>query len=80
MHLHSPSEGGESTGKPSTPLTTAGFEVMLREGVSLEEYLEQCERDYLSYTLKKYPSSYRAAQALGTSQTSIMRRKKKYGL
>jgi len=80
VHLHSPSEGGESTGKPSTPLTTAGFEVMLREGVSLEEYLEQCERDYLSYTLKKYPSSYRAAQALGTSQTSIMRRKKKYGL
>lgn len=61
-------------------LAAPNYEAMLKEGVSLERYLEQCERDYLDFTLKKLHSSYQAAQALGTSQTSIMRRKRKYGL
>ena len=68
------------SGPAYTPLSAASFETMLQDGVSLEQYLEQCERGYLSYTLQKYHSSYQAAQMLGTSQTSIMRRKKKYGL
>ena len=57
-----------------------GFEQMLEDGVTLEQYLDSCERDYLAYTLGKYQNSYKAASALGTSQTSIMRRKKKYNL
>ena len=65
---------------PHSPLPAPSFEAMLQEGVSLEEYLARCEREYLGYTLQRYPSSYQAAQVLGTSQTSIMRRKKKYGL
>ena len=68
------------SGPAYTPLSAASFETVLQDGVSLEQYLEQCERGYLSYTLQKYHSSYQAAQMLGTSQTSIMRRKKKYGL
>ena len=68
------------SGPAYTPLSAASFETTLQDGVSLEQYLEQCERGYLSYTLQKYHSSYQAAQMLGTSQTSIMRRKKKYGL
>lgn len=63
-----------------SPSPASNFEAMLQEGISLEQYLDQCEREYLGYTLQKYRSSYQAAQALGTSQTSIMRRKKKYGL
>lgn len=46
----------------------------------LNEYLEQCEREYVRYALETYKSSYAAAKALGTSQSSIMRRKRKYSL
>lgn len=53
---------------------------LLLSGVTLEDYVARCEREYLSYTLQRYPNSYKAASALGTSQSSIMRRKKKYGL
>ena len=56
----------------------ADFEQMLSSGVTLDDYLAQCEQAYLGYALQKYQSSYRAAEALGTSQSSIMRRKKKY--
>ena len=45
-----------------------------------EEYLERCEREYVQYALTTYKSSYAAAAALGTSQSSIMRRKRKYSL
>lgn len=48
--------------------------------LSLSEYLEQCEREYVQYALETYKSSYAAAKALGTSQSSIMRRKRKYSL
>jgi Transcriptional regulator containing PAS, AAA-type ATPase, and DNA-binding domains len=50
------------------------------EGISLQDYLKQCERDYLLWALKKYDSTYRAAEALGTSQSLIMRRKKKHNI
>lgn len=53
---------------------------LLAEGVSLEAYVSRCEKEYLQAVLKKYPNSYRAAEVLGTSQASIIRRKKKYHL
>lgn len=56
------------------------FEQMLADGVTLEQYLDTCEREYLGYALQKYRNSYKAAAVLGTSQTSVMRRKKKYGI
>jgi transcriptional regulator with PAS, ATPase and Fis domain len=53
---------------------------LLANGTTLEEYVENCERKYLSFVLQRYPNTYKAAAVLGTSQTSIMRRKKKYNL
>ena len=56
------------------------YERLLENGVSLEEYLNSCERDFLSFVLSKSKSTYEAADALKTSQTSVVRRKKKYNL
>ncbi len=53
---------------------------LLEDGVSLDEYMEQCEKDYLAFALKKYTNTYKTAEALGTTQSTIMRRKKKYSL
>lgn len=50
------------------------------KNLTLHEYLDRCEREYIKYALNTYKSSYAAAEALGTSQSSIMRRKRKYGL
>ena len=56
------------------------FQRLWDKNLSLQEYLDRCEREYVKYALNTYKSSYAAAEALGTSQSSIMRRKKKYGL
>ena len=64
---------------PSVPAPSV-YNTMLQNGVTLEEYLDDCERKYVEYALEKYKSSYGAAKALGTSQTSVMRRKKKFGI
>lgn len=53
---------------------------LFSNGVTLDEYLEQCENEYLRLALKKSKSSYEAAKLLGTSQTSIIRKKKKHHL
>lgn len=66
--------------RPSDTASDALYLRMMSEGVSLEDYVTQCEREYLRFVLKKYPNSYRAAEVLGTSQASIIRRKKKYYL
>lgn len=62
------------------PAIDAQYEQMLTSGVSLEQYLERCEKEYVGYALRKFQNSYKAADALKTSQSSIMRRKKKYFL
>ncbi|QGU94481.1 AAA domain-containing protein [Clostridium bovifaecis] len=64
----------------SSSTTELSCEKMLDEGVTLKDYLDQCEEAYLSHALKRYKTSYKMADALGTSQTSIMRRKMKYNL
>jgi len=61
-----------------TAAVNSRYERILASGVTLKQYLDQCEREYVNYTLQKYQNSYKAAAALGTSQTTIMRRKKKY--
>ncbi len=60
--------------------TELSCEEMLDEGVSMKDYLDKCEKAYLAHALKRYRTSYKTADALGTSQTSIMRRKMKYDL
>jgi len=62
------------------PAVDAQLEQFLDAGVSLDDYINQCEREYLNCVLKKYPNSYKAAEVLGTSQTSIIRKKKKHDL
>lgn len=71
---------GTPAAVPGNNQMDARFEHMLVTGVSLENYVAQCEKQYLSYALKKYRNSYQTAAALGTSQSSIMRRKQKYQL
>lgn len=63
-----------------TTVKDINYEQMLENGVSLDEYLNQCERGYIDYVLQKYNNTYKAADSLGTSQSSIIRRKKKYSL
>ena len=63
-----------------TAQETFPWEKFLDQDLSLQEYMDRCEEEYLSLALKKYKSSYLAADHLGTSQSSIMRRKKKYGI
>jgi len=56
------------------------WEEWMESGLTLDEYMDRCEREYLSRALEKYKTSYLTAKHLGTSQSSIMRRKTKYGL
>lgn len=56
------------------------FETLLENHVLLQSYTDSCEKAYLQYALSKFGSTYKAAEALGTSQSLIMRRKNKHGL
>ncbi len=47
---------------------------------SFEEYIYQMEKEFLKYSLKKYGSTRKVAVALKVSQSTIMRKKKKYNL
>jgi PAS domain S-box-containing protein len=63
-----------------TPDTDPILEDMMQRGVSLDDYLAECERRYVERALQVHKSSYAAARVLNTSQSSVMRRKKKYGI
>ena len=56
------------------------YSTMLDNHVSLQDYTERCEKAYLQYVLEKFPSTYETAKALQTTQSLVMRRKKKYNL
>lgn len=56
------------------------YESLLENNVSLQEYLDDCEKKYLSVAFNKYRSTYKVASALSTNQSLIARRKKKYDL
>lgn len=77
VHYHSP-HAEENSCTSYMPALDAHYEHMLTSGVSLKQYLAQCERGYIGYALKKYNNSYKSAEALKTSQSAIIRRKKKY--
>ncbi|NCB51935.1 MAG: PAS domain-containing protein [Clostridia bacterium] len=71
---------GMTAGLEYDLIADARYAQMLHEHVTLDSYLKRCERSYIRFALQKLGSSYKAAEALGTSQTSIIRRKKKYKL
>jgi len=56
------------------------FEGMVRSGVTLNEHLDACEAAYLQYVIDGYKSSYLAANVLGISQASVIRKKHKHGI
>ena len=55
-------------------------EDLISDGVSLKNFMSQCEETYIKLAGKKVHSTYDLADLLGTSQTSVVRKKKKYGL
>lgn len=57
---------------------TERYSRMVDGGVSLDQYLGERERACLEWAFKRYGSTYKVAEALRTSQASVMRRKKKY--
>ena len=62
----------------SETFTESSYEELIKKGHTLTDYLEECELNILTWAQNKYKSTYKMADVLGTSQTSIMRRKKKY--
>lgn len=57
-----------------------GEKVQISEDVSLPEALEQVERELVERALRRYGSTYKAAKALGVSQSTVARCAKKYSL
>lgn len=74
-NLPEPMMGGEKNS--SDPII---YETMLQNHVSLQNYIENCEKNYLQYALEKFTSSYKTAKALQTTQSLVIRRKEKYRL
>jgi PAS domain S-box-containing protein len=54
------------------------MEKSFSERVSLKDFVEQCESAYIELAARTASSTYELAELLGTSQASIMRKKKKY--
>ena len=59
---------------------TEKAESIFESGISLSEYVERCERNFVQYALNKTKSTYEAADFLNTSQSAVIRKKKKYNL
>ena len=53
------------------------YEQLINEGTSLKDYISQCASEYVNYSLSRFKSTYKAAEALNTSQSSIIRIKKR---
>lgn len=50
------------------------------EEFSMKSYLERCERELLADALKRCGTTYKAAEFLKTNQSTVVRKKQKYGL
>lgn len=58
-----PERPGEDSASVYSPAVSARYEQMISSGVSLQQYLDQCGRNYVAYALQKYGNSYKAAEA-----------------
>ena len=47
---------------------------------SLQDVVEQAEKELISLAMEKYPTSREIAEALGSNPSTISRRMEKYGL
>lgn len=57
-----------------------GDRFQINESLSLPEALEQLEKEMVEWTMRRYGSTYKAAKALGVSQSRVARCIKKYAL
>ena len=78
---------GEAPQAPPSPAPTAppppDWEGLLRrapEAFSLRAYLDECERRVIAGALERCGSTYKAAELLKTNQSTVARKKQKYGL
>lgn len=60
--------------------TNKVYDNLINDQISLQEYIENEEKKYIEYVLNKYNSTYKVAEILNTSQSTIMRKKKKYNI
>ena len=66
---------------PATETSSESEEKRIFEsGISLTDYVENCEKKFVQYALSKTKSTYAAAELLNTSQSAVIRKKKKYNL
>ena len=47
---------------------------------SLDDYMQQCEKDVLMKALQETGSTYKAAELLKVNQSTVFRKKQRYGL
>ena len=50
------------------------------DNLSLKEYMERCEKQYISSAILKCGSSYKVAEFLKTNQSTIVRKRHKYNI
>jgi transcriptional regulator with PAS, ATPase and Fis domain len=70
----------KSMGTPIFCTLDDGLEVCETEGFSMNNYLDLCENKMLEKVLRKYGSTYKAAEVLKMSQSTVARRKEKYNI
>lgn len=63
---------------PEKHLTSAFREH--EQSMSLDDYLDTCEKEFVRDALERHGSTYKAAKALNTSQSRVSRAKRKYRL
>lgn len=66
--------------KTFRPNTNKVYDNLINDQISLQEHIENEEKKYIEYVLNKYNSTYKVAEILNTSQSTIMRKKKKYNI
>jgi len=72
--------GFEYTGRENKNIISLESQTIIREGETLEEYLERMEKEILYEYKNRYQSTRKIAKALNSSQTTIVRKLKKYEL
>jgi transcriptional regulator with PAS, ATPase and Fis domain len=78
--INSQKKGVTSTQPQQHIQNTDYYKSLLDDNVPLQEFLDDCEKKYISEAIHRYGSTYKVASALKTNQSVIMRRKCKYNL
>ncbi len=55
-------------------------EIILDDNFSYRDYMEECDRRVIQMALRQYKTTYKAADALKTSQATVAKKKRKFNL